>query len=253
MIRGILGGLSVSTSFLAVTYLNLSVATVIASTSPILTGILQCSSSIYHWIGMLFCFCGVVLIILFNNGTLTTIIDLSENKNLWVGVSFAMVGSLLTAMVNVTIHEIRDEKALTITLYSMGVCGFLAIPGMIVTATRTTHAELENLVTNLQNTSLATRLALIGIINVLAQYLKTCSIKASDNRIELGVIVNVRYLEVIFCIMWDVFILHSQLSSIEIVGIFLVLLGCCFHYCLSLRRPNQNPVSSPLPTSPNNL
>jgi S-adenosylmethionine uptake transporter len=229
VVRGLLGGLNTSTAFLALTYLNLSVATVIISTGPILTGILRgpcCNDSRPLWppfeytkgAATLMCFAGVVTI---SSGGFLVPMD-----NFWLGVACALAAAVLSALVNVTIHEIREEKTLTITLYSMGACTLLALPGLCIVLTSSTSTSMSTSASEKTWTIYnLLRLGLTGVASFSAQCFKTRSLQMSE---DLGVI-NLRYLEILFCILWDVAVLHSRLRATDVVGVALVLGGCVVH------------------------
>jgi drug/metabolite transporter (DMT)-like permease len=213
VVRGLFGGISIICSFLAVKNLNLSIATVIVSTSPIFTGLMSCIFKKNNWttintISLVICFSGL-LIICFKGFK-------DSMKNFFIGFVASLLSAIFTALVNITIDEIKDENTFTITFYAMSACTVLTFPGMIYETL--THNYFDH------STPLkTTQLCFTGIISFSAQYLKTRSIQISDN---LGVIIF-RYFDVIFCIIWDVFILDSKLYVYDYIGITLILLGCC--------------------------
>jgi drug/metabolite transporter (DMT)-like permease len=213
LVRGIFGGLSIICSFLAVKNLNLSIATVIVSTGPIFTGLMSCICKKNNWttintISLIICFSG--LLIICYKGFKDRI------ANFFIGFVAALSSAIFSALVNITINEIKDENTFIITFYAMSVCILLTFPGMVYETL--THNYFDN-----STSLLKIQLCFTGIASFSAQYLKTRSIQISDN---LGVIIF-RYFDVIFCLVWDVFILDSKLYVYDYVGITLILLGCC--------------------------
>lgn len=207
MIRGVLGGATISLSFLAVKNLNLSIATVIVSTSPILTGLMSCSAwTRTDLVSTAICFTGLVILSI--QGFMEDI------PHFWVGFIAALGSSFLSALVNITIRDIRDENTLVITLYAMGAC-------VVMTAPPAIHEIVVNGLPIL-DAAHATRLCLTGAASFSAQWLKTRSIQLSEN---LSVVV-LRYLDVFFCLLWDLFILHSHIPFYHYIGITLIFFGC---------------------------
>jgi len=212
LVRGILGGLSIICSFSAVVNLNLSIATVILSTSPILTGILSCiidrektKWSLMNTLSIITCFIGLFIISIKGFH--------SEVHNFLLGFLMALSSSFFSALVNVTINEIKDENTLTISLYSMTVCTLITFPKMIYEIIHETDFPIIK----------TTQLCVTGILSLIAQYLKTKSIQMSDN---LGIIVF-RYFDVIFSLLWDLLILKTTLYTFDYIGITCILIGCC--------------------------
>ena len=223
LIRGFLGGLSIICSFLAVKNLNLSIATVILSTGPILTGIMSCYFKKDSWtrlntFSLLICFSGLLII------SIKGFKD--QITNFFIGFFSGILSSLFTAMVNITINEIKDENTFTITLYSMSACIILTIPGLIYEITKE-NIFINNSVNRVLNNNVnrvfnITQLCLSGIFSFSAQYLKTRAIQISEN---LGIII-LRYFDVVFCLLWDLFILKSKLYLYDYIGIALIFFGC---------------------------
>jgi drug/metabolite transporter (DMT)-like permease len=216
--RGILGGLAISSSFLAIKYLNLSIATVIISTSPILTCIMSYFFQQTNWtkwdtLTVFICFTGLVII---------SIKGFTQQvKNFRIGFLAAICSSFFTALVNITIHDIKDENTLTITLYSMGSCSLITLPGLF-------YESLDKDFVFDANIHIF-QLCLAGVLSFSAQFLKTKSIQLSEN---LGIIV-LRYLDIIFCILWDIFLLGSTIDIYNGIGIICIFTGCCLKIILS--------------------
>jgi len=213
LVRGIFGGLSIICSFLAVKNLNLSIATVIVSTGPIFTGLMSCICKKNNWatintISLIICFSG--LLIICTKGFKDRI------ANFFIGFIAALSSAIFSALVNITINEIKDENTFIITFYAMSACILLTFPGMVYETLTHNYFDHSTFLLKIQ-------LCFTGIASFSAQYLKTRSIQISDS---LGVIIF-RYFDVIFCLVWDVFILNSKLYVYDYVGITLILLGCC--------------------------
>lgn len=209
-IRGIYGTLTIVFSFLSIKYLNLSIATVLSSTGPIFTGIFTCfSKGIWTWkdsISVFLCFIGIIMICIQG--------FFEKSRNFWIGIFCGLLSSIFSALVNVTISSIKEENAFTITMYSMGLCSLQSLPLMII------NFDFDQIFS--QDKFRIIQLFCTGISSLIAQYLKTLSIQNSEN---LGVIV-LRYLDTIFCIFWDIFILHSSIHWNNYLGIGFILLGC---------------------------
>ena len=207
LIRGVLGGATISLSFLAVKNLNLSVATVIVSTSPILTGLMSCSTwTRTDLVSTAICFTGLVIL---------SIQGITEEvHHFWIGFIAALGSSFLSALVNITIRDIRDENTLVITLYAMSACVLMTTPAAI-------HEVVVNGLPILDAVH-ATQLCLTGVASFSAQWLKTRSIQLSET---LSVVV-LRYLDVLFCLAWDLLLLHSYIPFYHYIGITLIFFGC---------------------------
>ena len=209
-IRGMYGTMTIILSFLSLKYLNLSIATVLSSTGPIFTGIFTCfSKGIWTWkntLSVILCFTGIIII--------CSESFYEKSRNFWIGIFCGLLSSIFSALVNVTISSIKDENTFTITMYSMGLCSIQSLPLMII------NLDFDHVFS--QDKFRIIQLFSTGISSLIAQYLKTLSIQNSKN---LGVIV-LRYLDTVFCIFWDIFILHSSISWHSYLGIGCILLGC---------------------------
>jgi drug/metabolite transporter (DMT)-like permease len=211
--RGLIGGSSLICAFIALRYLNMSIAVVLTSTSPIWTGIFsyfynkdvwKCMDTIASLIGIL----GIILISYYGFDSINSII----------GFILALVGALLQAGVHITIYDIKDESTAVISLYSMIGCLIISLPGFIYEQ----HNKIQPIIFNLSATKQLLQLFLTGFLSFIAQSFRTTAIQQSKG---LGIVV-IRNLTVLFSLLWDIILLHSKIDYITILGIILIVLGC---------------------------
>lgn len=205
-LRGLLGGLTVIFAFYSVLNLSLPVSTVITSTSPVWTALLSFVLGRKNWniadtVSLILCFSGIISI------TFTHFKD--PSKNFILGVLSGFISAFLQGTVNIIIKDIKDESTYVITMYSMFGCLVLSLPGLIMENNTPKMAGVPSLCST-------------GVISFLAQMLKTKAIQLSNS---LGVII-LRYCDVIFSIVWDHVIYKNTLSTLETVGIILIIVGC---------------------------
>ena len=244
LLRGALGGASFLCAFGAVENLNLSTATVMNSLAPFYTAIYACQFlkedkwHKYDSCGLVFCLSGLLMISF--QGFMV-----SENPRFLLGMVYGMFSSLFGAAVNITISELKNEEACIISFYTMFIGLLMSVPGLIVEQTR----EPLEWTWSFQ----ILQLFLTGFLSFSAQWLKTKAIKESKN---LGVILF-RYLDIVFCLIWDLSILHTDVSFLEGMGILLILLGCVLRSMTVTRKwalsiPNP-PLELPMTVLPMQL
>jgi drug/metabolite transporter (DMT)-like permease len=213
IIRGLIGGTSLICAFIALHYLNMSIAIVLTSTSPIWTGIFsyfynkevwKCMDTIASLIGI----SGIILISYYGFDSINSII----------GFILALSAALFQAGVNISIYDIKDESSAVISLYSMIVCLTMSIPGFIYEQ----HNKIKPIIFDLSSINQLLQLFLTGILSFVAQCLRTTSIQLSKS---LGIVV-LRNITILFSLLWDIVLLHSKIDYINIIGIILILIGC---------------------------
>jgi len=214
LLRGIFGALSIIGSFLSVKNLNLSIATVLLSTAPVFTGMMACylknSWNIKNWFSLMFCLLGILFI---------TVPGWKENnKHILIGFCSGLASSFFTALVNVTIQEIKEENTFTITLYSMTACSLMILPTTLM-ETILYHKAFSTYPLHL------VQLFGSGFLSFLAQYFKIKAIVKAEN---VSVVIY-RYFDIFFSLLWDVFLFQTILTLYDYLGIIFILTGGFIH------------------------
>jgi len=213
IIRGLIGGSSLICAFIALHYLNMSIAIVLTSTSPIWTGVLSYFFHKQKWkqidtIASIIGIGGVILISYYGFDSINNII----------GFILALLAAILQAGVNITIYDIKDESTAVISLYSMIACLILSFPGFLYEQSN----KIKPIIFKLSSIKELSQLTLTGILSFIAQCFRTYSIQLSEG---LGIIV-LRNLTILFSLFWDTVLLHSKIHYINIIGIILIIIGC---------------------------
>lgn len=207
--RGLLGSIAVASSFFAIQNLNLSLAIIIMATSSLWTGLLSLykipgSWKVNNTIGAILCITGL---------SLTAIAGFKrDNPHFWYGLLSALISAITVALISVTIIDIKTEVTYVIMLYSMCICMILSSGGMVYDVYYNGFEVGFHLL----------QLCLVGLGSFLGQFFKTKSLQLTTN---LGVVVF-RYFDIIFSIIFDVFILNTKLTTYDILCIFLIVMGC---------------------------
>ena len=217
LVRGVLGAVSILCSFLGLTYLRLSVATALLSTSPLWTGLLmacRCSPMQWTWkdtASALLCMAGVVLVSM-EEYTFSSNANSTRDTMLGMfGVVLCLTSSFLNAVVSVTVHGLKDENPWIICLYPMACSMILATPRALV------ERQPLSDIGPLDLFSLCTT----GMLSVLAQVCRTVSLQ---NTTHMGVVV-LRYLDVPLSVVLDIAFLHARPTLLTYGGIALILVG----------------------------
>jgi len=213
-IFGLISGISIIASFFAVKNLNLSLASLLLSTSTLMTGIFSSFYNkklwnVYDTIGTILCIFGLITIIYkgFKN----------TNDNYFIGILSSVVYIIFCALANITIMEkVKEENTLVITLYAGASSMILSTFGMIN----------ENINRNIVLSTNLIKLFVIGILSFCTLSFRIKSIQISNT---LGVII-LRYTNIIWTLLLDIFLLHSHFNYYDAVGIILILLGCFISY-----------------------
>jgi drug/metabolite transporter (DMT)-like permease len=218
LIRGVLGGLSLITSFVAVINLDLHIATIIIAASPLWT-IFFAKKETWkprYTLASIACIGGLFLSLYRKD---------YNNKHIIIGTIAALCSSMLTSAVNVMVFEVKEEDTIVIVFYSMLCCLLISSPGMI-------YEQLHpngNIVL-LRSSSLCQfiELSMAGIFSFLAQSLKTRAIQLSNN---LGIII-LRYMDVIFSSIWDVLVFKNKIDTLDVIGMVIIMISCiCIKCC----------------------
>jgi len=225
-LRGLLGGITIASAFYAVNALDLAEASVIIFTSPFWTALLS------RWFGMsawarvdtfsaVACLVGMVLVtqppFLFRKKGEEKGGRGGEGEAV-LGVLAALLSAVTAAGVNITISMLKGEEASTITLYAMVGSILVALPGFMY------HQVGPKGKHNLWGASggMLAQLCLTGLLSWGAQMSKTSGLKMCKS---LGVLV-MRYLDIVFCFIWDVTFLHSALDGVSAFGASVIVGGC---------------------------
>lgn len=213
LVRGVLGGGSIIFSYLALCEMDMTLAVVIGATAPqwvaLYTWVVQRKDwSGWNTAGGVSCLLGTILIFFPFHQT---------DRSMLLGMGFALLSSLFQTSVILSMATIREEHPVVVAQYSMLVGTCCALPGMVW---------------NFHGTENTFRVWLLliatGGLSFLAQISKTYAIQ---NSLSLGVIL-LRYLEIVFTLLWDILFLHGRFTLGKAFGIFFVLLGCCLHQAL---------------------
>ena len=205
-LRGTYASLNIMLGFFALFYLQMSVATILFTTSSIWICVLtRCGGCTHEWpllnnVGTLVSITGV--------GLLTWCHIQRDLISTW-GIFFALASSFFNALSNITLRSVRDESSWVICLYSMIFCLVGSIPGLFCVEKPTTLAiqDLE--------------LVSTGVFSLLALQLKTMAIQQSSN---MGIVLF-RYLDVVFSCLFDYWIFHNRYGPYDWTGMVLIVVG----------------------------
>jgi len=227
LVRGVLGAVSILGSFLGLTYLRLSVATALLSTSPLWTGLLmacRCSPMQWTWkdtVSALLCMSGVVLVSMEEYTYSSSANSTRDTMFGMLGVVLCLTSSFLNAVVSVTVHGLKDENPWVICLYPMACSMVLATPGALVEKQPLSDMGPLDLFS----------LCTTGMLSVLAQVCRTVSLQ---NTTHMGVVV-LRYLDVPISVLLDIAFLRARPTLLTYGGIVLILMGgtgtVCSKHC----------------------
>lgn len=237
VLRSILGGATIITSFFAILKCDLSTTTIITSTASLWTALLGflISPTKYKWefhdlIIALWCIGGIVVLSS----------EQHQGVYYYVGIISAILSAIFQSGVNLTIKQLDKENPAWVALWGMVGSVVLGLPGLIYEVIHE-KPHFANAVA-LEWTSLTTT----GILSAAAQYCKTHSIQISHS---MSILI-LRYMDAIFSVLWDVFLFHERLHWQTITGISIVLSGCLAKLGIENRRQYNVP-SLPLTTTIN--
>jgi len=229
VLRSVLGGATIITSFFAILKCDLSTTTIITSTSSLWTALIgyMISPRHYKWeihdlVIALWCFGGIVVLSS----------DQHQGVYYYVGIVSALLSAIFQSAVNLTIKQLDTENPAWVALWGMMGSVVLGLPGLIY--------ELVHQRPHFGEASLLewTSLTTTGVLSAVAQYCKTYSIQTSHS---MSVLI-LRHMDVIFSVMWDVFIFHEPLRWQTITGIVIVLLGCIGKLMVEHHKHTTRPI-----------
>ena len=223
VLRSVLGGATIITSFYAILKCDLSTTTIITSTASLWTalmGYIICPTK-YKWevhdlLIALWCIGGIVVLSS----------DQHEGVFYYIGIISAILSAIFQSGVNLTIKQLDKENPAWVALWGMVGSVVLGLPGLIYEVVNEKPHFAQ--ATAWEWTSLTTT----GILSAAAQYCKTHSIQISHS---MSILI-LRYMDAIFSVVWDVFLFHERLHWQTITGISIVLSGCLVKLVLENRR-----------------
>jgi len=218
--RGMLGALSITGSFLGVEHLPLVVAIALLSTTPLWTALLVFwqKTSCFHgddpiplwrWpstIGALVCLTGIVLVSIDSSSFQP------QQHAGWggmVGIVLCLSSSFLNAVVNLTLHDLKDENPWIISMYPMACTMILSAPPAFFLGDVFPKPSLGLWIT--------------GVFSLAAQVCRTMALQGTR---DMGVVV-LRYLDVPFSMMLEILLLKKEVlwTWRTGVGVALVVVG----------------------------
>lgn len=222
LIRSLLGGATIITLFFSIMKCGLSTTTVITSTSSIWTAWIgnRIMPEKYKWsvrdIGITFWCIGGIFII----GEFQTILPYTY----YIGMICALLSAIFQSGVNITIKYLDKEPTMVVAFWGMMGSVLLDIPGVLYEMITMKKKQSSFLVFNKNSNSKIEMISLFttGILSVLAQYCKTYSIQHSK---KMSVLL-IRYMDIVFSIIWDIFLFHEKKKWNTFVGMAIVLSGC---------------------------
>jgi len=205
VIRGMLGSLAILFGFVSLEYIDLSLATILLSTSSVWMAVIASMyfTKEWHWFSNI----GVLLIL---GGISMLTMDNMFKFNHLIGIGFAFLSSIFSAAANLTIRDIKEESSIIITLYAMSLCMIFCAPGFFM--------KLPLIYDSWRIFELMGT----GIFSFIAQTLKNRALQSTEN---LGILL-LRHLDILFSLLWDTLLYKRKFNRLEIVGITLVLIGC---------------------------
>lgn len=219
VIRCFLGGATIITLFFSLLQCDLSTVTMITSTSSIWTAWIgnKVLPEKYKWsfrdvLLALWCIGGIVVMSLGNH---------SPTFSHYLGMICALLSALFQSLVNITIKYLEKEPTIVVAFWGMMGSVLLGLPGVLyewISHKSFFIKEVPNKNYRLEVFSLLTT----GILSVLAQYFKTYAIQHSK---VMSVLV-LRYMDVVFSIIWDIVLFHQEKTWHTFVGMAMVLSGC---------------------------
>lgn len=204
--RGLLGGVTIVTSFLSLIECSLSEATVLMSTSPLWSNLFTKREDRIHcldWLYTAVSLSGIVVI--------TYPIE-------WTGKTgpfFALCSAWSQAIVNLAIRNMRKEDPHMISLFSMSASALLCVPGIFYTKTAMMTLSTSSPITYLF-------LVLTGVFSFAGQTCKTISLQVSP---DISIL-TLRYLDIVFAVLIDTFLFRNIPTPKTWLGMMLVCSGC---------------------------
>lgn len=227
LIRSLLGGATILTSFFAILNCGLSTTSTLTSTAPLWTSLMDymVSPKKYRRSDL-----GIALWCMGGLGVLLS--GSHQDGHYVVGVVSAIVSAILQSAVNLTIRKLDKEDPAWVALWGMAGSMVLGMPGLIY---ETAHRQQKPHFGELEWMSLLTT----GVLSAAAQYCKTYSLQISNSMSVLFL----RYTEVVFSVIWDALLFHQKLPWQTTTGIILLGTGC-----IAKLTTDQKPTTPVLPT-----
>lgn len=220
--RSMLGGATIITLFFSLLHCDLSTTTIITSTSSLWTA----------WIGNFFLptkykwSCRDVVIVLWCiSGIVITCLNNPYQQSLWyyIGIVCALLSALFQSGVNLTIKYLEKEPTMLVSFWGVLGSMMLGMPGFVYEIYKKPFFFFLNTTTLKQPYSVEIiSLLTTGILSVVAQYCKTYAIQQSKH---MSVLI-LRYMDILFSILWDIFLFHQHKTWHTFVGMGIVLSGC---------------------------
>ena len=214
-IRGVVGALAMLCFFFSVKYISVGSAVTIRYISPIFAVVFTIiffkkTISKIEWFFYFISFVGVFLIKGF------------DNENNLTGFLMALLAAFFSAFVYIIIELIGSkEHPLVIVNYFMMTSFSVGLIGAFFNWSPVKHEDLNLLL-------------ILGLFGFVGQYYMT---KAFQNG-SAHKIAPVKYIEVIFTILFGVFILKETYTIITLLGITMVIGGLIFNF--SYKSLNKN-------------
>jgi drug/metabolite transporter (DMT)-like permease len=214
-IRCLAGGATLITLFFSLLHCPVSTTTLITSTSSLWTAWIgsKVLPEQYQWkfhdvLIALWCFSGIVVLCIGNH---------NHSFSNYLGMTCALLSAIFQALVNVTIKCLDKEGTMVVAFWGMMGSVLLGTPGFLYETINVSLPDFHS-----ENVVGMVSLLTTGILSVMAQSCKTFAIQHSKT---MSVIV-LRYMDVFFAILWDIFLLHQMKPWTTYVGISMVLSGC---------------------------
>lgn len=207
-IRGVVGSCSILLGFLGIRYINLSLATILLSSTPLWIACITFfyKKTIWHYrntISCLLCSGGIILLSVYHYK--------NNSRNIAIGLGASLSSAIFNAIVDIIIVELKNENVYTISVYPLFFSILVSLPGLVI------EQNNQPLVLN----KFLLELLTVGICSFLAIIFKTLSIQISEH---LGVVI-LRYFDILFSILFDTFILGTVFYPCEMIAMGLITLG----------------------------
>lgn len=209
LLRSVLGGVTILSLFFAVLRCGIAVPAVLTSTSPLWAALLAPKAHRWAFRDVVLGGCCVVGVFLMMFDRMRRHYD----GSFYMGVASALVSAISQAGVNLTVRGLRDEPPALVAFWGMMGSVVLALPGAVLEAGR--HRS---------NVSVSGVVPLVatGVLSALAQYSKTHALQVASS---VSVLV-VRHMEVVFSLLFGVFVFHEVLRWNTIAGACVVVAAC---------------------------
>lgn len=231
-IRCLAGGATLITLFFSLLHCDLSTTTMITSTSSLWTAWIgsKVLPEQYQWkfhdvLIALWCMSGIAVLSIENH---------TSSFFSYLGMICALLSAIFQALVNVTIKCLDNEGTMVVAFWGMMGSVLLGVPGFVYE----TYHSLPDF--HSENIVGIVSLLTTGILSVMAQSCKTFAIQHSKT---MSVIV-LRYMDVLFAILWDILLFHQTKQWTTYVGMSMVLSGCFVKCVLDSTRQKQLPLYS---------